>query len=250
MAHIPCGSFKRSDGAAVLLTEEYYIGKFEVTQSQWMAVMPNNPSFFQGETLPVERISWYDAKNFCVKLNEMCAKQLPAGFSFDLPTEAQWEFACRAGTITEFSFGNTPESEKMNVNGNSGQQTVPAGLSGYKNAFGLYDMHGNVSEWCRDWYDSYGNTTTDPAGPLYGSYRVCRGGSWFDRSEKARSSARTFDLPQNRNNSRGLRIALVKKSKNTNSGVSSSQQPKDTGTGIPVLKDIPIIGRIFSVDSK
>ena len=204
----------------VTLTRDYWLGKFEVTQAQYEAIMGNNPSYFKGSNRPVEQVSWIDAKAFCNKLNELCAGKLPAGYKFDLPTEAQWEYACRAGTTTAFSYGDSSDDTKMNFNGNypyegsaKGKyraQTVEVGSLGYKNAFGLYDMHGNVWEWCRDWYDgNYTGETTDPVGPSSDSYRVYRGGSWDGRAEFCRSADRTGLGPGGRLSYLGFRLALV-----------------------------------------
>ena len=186
MVKIPSGSFQR-EGNTVTLTKPFYLGKYEVTQAQWQAVMGSNPSNFKGDNLPVECISWHDAKEFCKKLNEIYADKLPAGYQFDLPTEAQWEYACRAGTTTALNNGKDLTSdwgECSNLNEvawytkNSGGKTHEVGQK-RANAWGLYDMHGNVWEWCRDWYGAYpGISVTDPVGPSSGSDRVMRGGRW------------------------------------------------------------------------
>ena len=160
---------------------------------------------------PVENVSWYAAKQFCDKLNERYAGKLPQGYKFDLPTEAQWEYACRAGTTTAYSYGDSSDTDKMHYDVCFGP-TVDVGSLGYKNAWGLYDMHGNVYEWCRDWYGSYSDgAVTDPAGPLRGFYRVRRGGSWGSPSCCCRSANRSRWGPDNRNFNLGFRLALVPK---------------------------------------
>ena len=219
MVTIPAGSFQR-EGNTVTLTKPFYLGKYEVTQAQWKAVMGSNPSNFKGDNLPVESVSWHDAKEFCKKLNEIYADKLPAGYQFDLPTEAQWEYACRAGTTTNYSYGDASDASKMNFDGNYPfgggakdvyrERTVEVGSLGYKNAFGLYDMHGNVWEWCRDWYGAYpGGSVTDPAGPSSGSCRVVRGGSWYSYASSCRSADRNYYDPSLRNYYDGFRLALA-----------------------------------------
>jgi formylglycine-generating enzyme required for sulfatase activity len=167
----------------VRITRPFYMGKYLVTQSQWRTVMGKNPSYFKGEENPVETVSWTDAVEFCKKLS---AKE---GVTYRLPTEAEWEYACRAGTTTPFYFGGTLSTEEANYdgdytygNGREGkdrQETTPVG-SFAPNAFGLYDMHGNLLEWCQDRFepDYYWNSPTqDPTGPATGKLRAARGGS-------------------------------------------------------------------------
>ncbi len=207
----------------VTLTKDYWLGKYEVTQAQWKAVMGYNPSRFKGDNRPVEGVEWDKAKAFCEKLNEHYAESLPAGYMFDLPTEAQWEYACRAGTTTAYSYGNASDVKKMNFNGNypcgfgsrKGEyrkETVDVGSLGYKNAWGLYDMHGNVSEWCRDRQGDYSDTAAiDPVGPQKGHpnyYRV-RGGSWYSTAKNCRSASRISSYRGSSSNSLGFRLALV-----------------------------------------
>ena len=213
------GRYDNENQHRVTLTRDYWLGKFEVTQAQYEAIMGNNPSYFKGSNRPVEQVSWNDAQAFCNRLNELCAGKLPEGYKFDLPTEAQWEYACRAGTTTAFSYGNSSDDTKMNFNGNypyggsaKGKyrsQTVEVGSLGYKNAFGLYDMHGNVWEWCRDWYSNYTGETTDPVGPSSGPYLVGRGGSWSDCARLCRSASRLIYSPCSRSTPLGFRLALV-----------------------------------------
>ena len=230
MVKIPAGEFLRDDGKMVRLTKSYWLGKYEVTNEQWRAVMSgrrasqdgtvlSDPSKWKESKRPVEGVSWNDAMDFCKRLNELYADQLPRGYRIDLPTEAQWEYACRAGTTTNYSYGNASDTDKMNFEGNypygGGSKgvyraaTVDVGSLGYKNAFGLYDMHGNVWEWCRDWYETYGSDTTDPTGPATGSKRVARGGSWNDYSSDCRSVRRFNFDPGCRLIILGFRLALV-----------------------------------------
>jgi formylglycine-generating enzyme required for sulfatase activity len=170
----------------VTISRPFYIGKYEVTQAQWVCVMGSNPSWFKGEDLPVENVSWNDCLEFCRKLTERerAAGRLPAGVVYRLPTEAEWEYACRAGTTTRYYTGDS-ESDLARAgwfDGNSGDRTHPVGQK-VANAFGLYDMHGNVWEWCQDWYGSYiTDDATDPGGPQRGSLRVLRGGSWSNNA--------------------------------------------------------------------
>ena len=198
----------------VTLTQDYWLGKYEVTQAQWKAVMGDNPSRFEGDNLPVERVSWDDAKTFCNKLNARYAGKLPAGYKFDLPTEAQWEYACRAGTTTALNNGTNLKSEYGCSNLNevawyykNSEKTHPVGQK-QPNAWGLYDMHGNVYEWCRDWRGDYVGDARDPVGPTSGSYRVFRGGSWNGNARLCRSASRRNNGPGYRN-FLGFRLALV-----------------------------------------
>ena len=203
----------------VTLTRDYWMGKFEVTQAQWQAVMGNNPSSYKGDNRPVERVSWNEAKEFCDKLNEKYAGKLPAGYKFDLPTEAQWEYACRAGTTTALNNGTNLTSlmgSCSNLNEVGWYEKNCSRYVGHKtvgqkrpNNWGLYDMHGNVCEWCRDWYASYSGDATNPVGPSSGSCRVFRGGSCSDCAEYCRSEFRRYWGPDNRFFTLGFRLALV-----------------------------------------
>jgi formylglycine-generating enzyme required for sulfatase activity len=185
---IPAGSFTMGNAIVasekparkVTITKPFYLGKFEVTQEQWEAVMGNNPSEFKGPKNPVEQVSWTDCQEFLVKLNAKAGGQ---GGKFVLPTEAQWEYACRAGSTGEFCFGNKEKQLGEYAwwyDENSGIETHPVGEK-KPNAWGLYDMHGNVCEWCQDWYGTYGaEAVDDPSGPTKGTSRVYRGGGWLD----------------------------------------------------------------------
>ncbi|MBR4664072.1 MAG: formylglycine-generating enzyme family protein, partial [Lentisphaeria bacterium] len=203
----------------VTLTRDFWLGTFEVTQGQWKSVMGNNPSFLKsGNNYPVENVSWHDAKKFCDTLNERYSDKLPQGYHFDLPTEAQWEYACRAGTITALNSGknltgNNYYCENLNESGwyKYKRKRLSTHEVGQKrpNAWGVYDMHGNVWEWCRDWYGDYDGDATDPTGPASGTKRIFRGGSWHDASGSCRSANRGNLAPTFRSNNLGFRLALV-----------------------------------------
>ncbi len=204
------GRYDNETQHRVTLTKDFYIGKYEVTQEQWKAVMGNNPSSFKGDKRPVENVSWNDAQEFIKKLNQMGVA--PAGMKFRLPSEAEWEYACRAGTNTRFSFGDSVSTGKMNYSWlvtewNFYGSTKDVG-SYAPNAWGLYDMHGNVYEWCEDWYGGYsGGAETDPkGGPASGDYRVLRGGCWYDYARYCRSASRGGDAPSSRNYYIGFRL--------------------------------------------
>ncbi len=161
----------------VRITKPFYLGKYLVTQEQWGAVMGSNPSRIKGPKNPVEMVSWEDCQEFLKRLNAKVG-----GGKFQLPTEAQWEYACRAGSTMRYCFGDDEKQlgEYAWYDKNSGSKTHPVGEK-KPNAWGLYDMHGNVWEWCQDWSDAgyYAKSPTDdPTGPTGGSDRVFRGGSW------------------------------------------------------------------------
>jgi len=179
----------------------FYMGKYEVTQGQWQAVMGTNPSKFKGDNLPVEQVSWNDVQEFIGKLNAR-----GDGYTYRLPSEAEWEYACRAGTTTAFSFGDSLSSSQANFDGNYPYggaakgvyrvKTTPVG-SFQPNSFGLYDMHGNVWEWCEDWYHtSYAGAPTDGSAWLSGAiYKLVRGGSWESGATELRSANRDILSP-------------------------------------------------------
>jgi len=192
------GSFQMGEKQSthkVTITKPFYLGKFEVTQEQWERVMGSNPSNFKGAKNPVEQVSWEDCQTFIRKLGE----KVP-GYTFRLPTEAEWEYACRAGSSSEYCYGDDAGGlgEYAWYDGNSGSKTHPVGEK-KPNAWGLYDMHGNVWEWCQDWYGNLdSNAATDPVGPSSGSYRVLRGGSWYDDAALCRSASRSSVDPSYR----------------------------------------------------
>ena len=194
----------------VTLTSGYWLGKHPVTQAQWENVMGDNPSEFKGANRPVEEVSWDEVTSFCEKLTEQERKagRLPAGMEYQLPTEAQWEYACRAGTTTRFSFGDELTAEDANFDENVDETTEVGKYPA--NDWGFHDMHGNVDEWCADWFeDDYptGNVT-NPTGPADGSYRVLRGGSWHDSANYARSAIRCWIVPALGNFYLGFRLSL------------------------------------------
>jgi formylglycine-generating enzyme required for sulfatase activity len=200
----------------VTITRGFWMGRYEVTQGEYQAVMGSNPSSFGGDTnRPVENVSWSEATKYCGKLTarERAAGRLPAGYVYRLPTEAEWEYACRAGTTTRFSYGDDPGYSQLGnyawYRSNSGKTTHAMGLK-QPNARGLYDMHGNVWEWCLDWYGTYpGGSVTDPQGAGSGSYRVNRGGGWVNLAQVCRSARRRGLEPGARNYGLGFRAALV-----------------------------------------
>ena len=188
----------------VTLTNDYYMGKYEVTQALWQAVMGNNPSHFKGENLPVETVNWNECQEFISKLNSM------TGRKFRLPTEAEWEYAARGGKKSrsyQYS-GSSNISDVAWYDGNSGSKTHPVGTK-QANELGIYDMSGNVYEWCSDWYGSYSSSSqTNPMGSDSGAKRVRRGGSWCYIARICRSSYRYGDAPDCRGLYLGLRLAL------------------------------------------
>ena len=230
MVRIPAGSFimgspddevdrGRDEGplTEVTISRPFWIGKYEVTQGEWDEVMDSNPSQWKDNPeLPVERVTWSEAMEFCEKLTqrEKSAGRLPEGYEFNLPTEAQWEYACRAGTATRFYFG---DDDSLSLLGdyawysiNSGNRSHAVGMK-LPNEWGLHDMHGNMFEWCRDWItNTYpGVSVTDPSGEISGVFRAIRGGSWNFDATFSRSANRGRNDPQSRRNFIGFRMALV-----------------------------------------
>jgi formylglycine-generating enzyme required for sulfatase activity len=194
----------------VRLTQPFYMGKYEVTQGQWSAVMGNNPSHFKGsDRLPVEQVSWNDCRDFVSKLSGMGLA------TFLLPTEAQWEYACRAGTQGRYSFGDK-DSDLLEYGWheqNSDMRTHEVGTK-RPNAWGLYDMHGNLWEWCQSrWQEPYSaQMEVDPVGEVRGICRVQRGGSWYNGPSACRSAIRVNNAPDTRSFFRGFRVVCIARS--------------------------------------
>jgi uncharacterized protein (TIGR02996 family) len=197
----------------VTLTQGLWLGVYAVTQAEWVAVMDSNPSTFKGAGHPVETVSWDDCQELCRQLAGRDGRR------YRLPSEAQWEYACRAGTTTPFYFGATLSTDQANYDDNRTDgksergiyrpQTTPVG-SFPPNAWGLYDMHGNVWEWCRDWHGPYHNDgIEDPEGSNTGEFRVLRGGSWVNARRCSRSAFRNNGVaPANRRDYAGCRVLL------------------------------------------
>jgi formylglycine-generating enzyme required for sulfatase activity len=253
MVWIPSGTFTMGSPASepardtsegpqtrVTITQGFWMGRHEVKQSEYLAVMGSNPSYFAAANgygtdlnLPVETVSWNDAVAYCAALTtrERNAGRLPAGYAYRLPTEAEWEYACRAGTTTVFHYGAALRSGMANFYGPyeyppCAGQAFPYGChnssgtylgrttsvgSYAPNAWGLYDMHGNVWEWCSDrWSTSLpGGSVTDPQGSATGSFRVIRGGSWRNLAFNCRSAYRYNYYPGHRYNIIGFRVVLA-----------------------------------------
>jgi formylglycine-generating enzyme required for sulfatase activity len=212
----------------VFINNGFALGRYEVTQEQWQAVMNSNPSSFKGPQLPVTNVSWNDAQEFLARL-----QTFDSNHSYRLPTEAEWEYACRAGVESDFSsdaYGSPDKEMKMETSKTPEETEVTLATLGWfrsnafnhphpvgqlkPNAWGLFDMHGNVREWCQDWYDSTyykSNPVEDPQGPQTGAMKVNRGGSWQSPAAMCRSAARAYDLPTERNSQIGFRIVRTKK---------------------------------------
>jgi len=200
----------------VTLTQGIWLGQTEVTQAQWKAVMGSNPSEFVGDTLPVDSVSWDDATEFIKRLNAKLGKEV-----YRLPTEAEWEYACRAGTTTPFHTGENLTTDQANYDGRYPYADFPKGQYREKttpvgsfpgNAWGLQDMHGNLWEWCQDWKDEYqAGVQVDPGGPDSGQSRVLRGGSWSLGGWYCRSADRNGFTPDYRNDVSGFRLARGQK---------------------------------------
>jgi formylglycine-generating enzyme required for sulfatase activity len=216
---LPAGKFVMGEGPdahEVTLTRPFYLGVYEVTHAQYEQVMgvTPTPSYLRAtqnpvDNNPVEKVSWKEATEFCRKLSEL-PEEKAAGRVYRLPTEAEWEYACRAGTTTNFSSGDdqSTHGDYAWFVSNSGAKPHPVGEK-KPNAWGLFDMNGNVEEWCSDWYGDYSKgAVTDPTGPTTGSYRVVRGGSWDGGAADCRSAFRGRIGPSIRDYGLGFRIAL------------------------------------------
>ena len=206
---IPAGSFMMGEGSEkhqVTISSPFYMQTTEVTQGQWQRVMGNNPSRFKdgGGDCPVEQVSWNDVQEFIRKLNG-----LEGTDKYRLPTEAQWEYAARSGGKKEEWAGTSNESSLGSYawyDANSGGKTHPVARK-QPNGLGLFDMSGNVWEWCQDWYGNYpAGSVTDPEGPSSGSFRVLRGGSWYYYAGRCRSAFRYYNVPGSRDDDLGFRL--------------------------------------------
>ena len=196
----------------VTLNYGYWLFDTPVSQALWQVIMPENPSHFKGLIRPVERVSWDDCQQFLIAINKhFAAKQID--LELVLPTEAEWEYACRAGTTTRYSFGDSISLHQANYFDPSSAESETSEVKKFaSNPWGLYDMHGNVWEWCHDWYGEYTNDATrNSVGPAQGLYRVLRGGSWINYAQLARSACRYYDGPGDRSSNIGFRCAQVQK---------------------------------------
>ena len=198
-------AYEHEKPAHQVTLSSFSIGKYEVTQEEWEAVMGSNPSEFKGAKRPVERVSWEDCQTFILKLNQL------TGRNFRLPTEAEWEYAARGGRSRRgYKYAGTTSylDGYAWYDGNSGNATHPVGQKN-ANELGLYDMSGNVNEWCADWYgDNTSSAQTNPQGPSSGSDRVFRGGSWCGTARGCRVSIQGYIIPSYGNSTLGLRLAL------------------------------------------
>ena len=211
MIKIAHGTFNMGAGKEthqVTLTKDYYMGETQVTQALWKSVTGDEPSFFEGENRPVEQVSWEDCHDFIQKLNKKLSSQL-GNMRFRMPTEAEWEFAARGGNNSkgyQYSGGNN--IEKVACHNRSDTHNV---ANKQPNELGLYDMSGNVYEWCHDRYDDYlGIAEIDPTGPDSGEWRICRGGTWKDGTAKCRLWYRNSEAYYRKNYYIGLRLAMSK----------------------------------------
>jgi len=196
----------------IRIDRPFYMAAHQVTQEQYAAVVGDNPSTFKGDKRPVENVTWEDAANFCQLLSER------TGRTVRLPTEAEWEYACRAGMTAPFSTGATITAEQANFNASLPYGDGPVGENRARttdvgtfppNPWGLYDMHGNVQEWCQDWYGPYDAASTlDPSGPAGGEQRVLRGGSWRSPPDRVRSASRDASPPDGKGRQIGFRFVV------------------------------------------
>ncbi|HWV98791.1 MAG TPA: formylglycine-generating enzyme family protein [Candidatus Acidoferrum sp.] len=235
MAYIPPGTFRMGSPTnevdryyyegpqtAVTISRGFWLGEYLVTQGEYLAVMGSNPSRFntnngyaQDLNRPVEQVYWSDASNYCATLTqrERTAGRIATNCVYRLPTEAEWEYSCRAWTSTRFSYGDDPGYTNLTTyawySDNSSGTTHPLGQK-LPNPWGLYDIHGHVWEWCQDWFSSSlpGGIVLDPQGPATGASRTIRGGSWGDFAWNCRSAVRS-DAPAGRSSSIGFRVVLA-----------------------------------------
>jgi formylglycine-generating enzyme required for sulfatase activity len=212
MVRIPAGSFQQLN-RRVTLTRDFWLARFEVTQAEYAALMGTNPSHFAGHPeWPVEKVRHVDAVAYCAELTrrERAAGRLPPDYEYRLPTEAEWEYACRAGSTNRYSFGEDETGADAHAwtEENSNGHPHPVGQKA-PNAWGLHDMHGNVWEWCHDWFAEFSpGDAVDPAGPATGTLKVFRGGSWNHAAKFARCANRFMMAPSNGIYFVGFRVAL------------------------------------------
>lgn len=201
----------------VTITRGFWLGQFAVTQEEWKTIAEESgglaaePGFFRGSRLPVEQVSWNDCQRWIEELNAAEEERLPDDYVYRLPTEAEWEFACRAGTSTRYNSGNDDDglAESAWHSANAGGKLHPVGEK-KPNAWGLHDMHGNVWEWCQDRYGPLpGGKVTDPCGAVAGLNRLLRGGSWGVAAARCRSAYRVWNKPNYRDYTIGFRVALA-----------------------------------------
>ncbi|MGA2032296.1 MAG: formylglycine-generating enzyme family protein [Thermoguttaceae bacterium] len=216
----------------VRITKPFYLGKYPVTQEQWEAVMGNNPSHFKGPKNPVEQVSWDNCQQFCVKLTAKVG-----GGRFSLPTEAQWEYACRAGSTTRYCYGDDESGlgEYAWYANNSSSSTHPVGEK-KPNAWGLYDMYGNVWEWCADWCDGgyyAGSPRDDPPGAAAGWDRVLRGGSWLHPAWYCRSAFRVNYESGFRPCDQGVRVSRVAEEARVSERSRCAARSEGEGRAVP-----------------
>ena len=226
------GESDEKPATAVTLTKGMWMSRHEVTQQEYLTLVGNNPAWFLGDTnRPVENVSWHEATNYCALLSarEQAAGRLPAGYVYRLPTEAEWEYACRAGSTAAYCFGDDPTGSELGFYAwywdNSGSTNAPSGFAYYidgayyvthpvgtrqMNRWGLSDMHGSVWEWCHDWYGTYpGGSVTDPQGATNGIARVIRGGNWNGGTALCRSANRSAGFPESASSGIGFRAVLA-----------------------------------------
>jgi formylglycine-generating enzyme required for sulfatase activity len=193
-----------NQGSVEVQLDGFWISRTPVTQAQYKSIMGENPSKFEGDNNPVENVSWNNAMEFCRKLSDK------TGYLYSLPTEARWEYSCRAGSKTRFSYGDNPDllGNYAWYDINSGGKTHPVGMK-KPNDWGLFDMHGNVWEWCIDWYGKYPDTPQkNPEGPKKGCRKILRGGSWYYSKHLCRSSYRYYNPPIYKFSNIGFRICI------------------------------------------
>jgi formylglycine-generating enzyme required for sulfatase activity len=212
----------------VTISQGFWMSRYLVTQGDYLAVVGSNPSYFNtNSALPVEQVTWNAATNYCALRTQLerAAGLIPTNYVYRLPTESEWEYACRSGTTTAFYLGSGLHSGQANFNGQQeydaavGTISNPSGIylqtptpvgTYAANGWGLYDMIGNVAEWCQDWYGAYPTgSVTDPQGPVTGSYRLIRGGWWAAEGEYCRSARRVADVPTYSKNNLGFRVVLA-----------------------------------------